>query len=292
MIGRALGSRAVRAGLRAPWRNLTPAIWTYVFGALASLPVALAGAFLVHERLSRSLSAGDFAARIDPVLVAELLSEQGEGVRGLLPVFIGTLAFWLAISTYLSGATLSAVTRSEGPRTGEFFAEGGRVFGRLLRLLCLAIPFVALVVGAPTFFLAKALKAITEDWISEQAVVAAKLSLALVVAIILAWASGASDLMRIEAVARGERRARYAFVRGLFRAGRHPVALLVVVTPFAVMSIGITIAFSLVDIEIGRSSWVAIAAGFVFQQGIAFARALLRVGLLAATVALVDGSAR
>jgi hypothetical protein len=128
---------------------------------------------------------------------------------------------------------------------------------------------------------------LTEDWISEKGLLLANLLTLLVAGLLIAWVTGAYDFMRVEAVARGEHRARYAFIRGLARAARHPVAVLVLSIPFALLALALTVAASLIDVEIGRSSWTMIVLGFILEQATCFSRAVLKVGLAGAQVAYV-----
>src|SRR5205823_988972 len=91
--------------------------------------------------------ANDFAAGLDPVLFAQLIREKGPALSTLIPILIGSLLSWALISTYSAGAILSAVSRADPSRTGDYFSAGGRVFGRLLRLMLFGLPFELLLTG-------------------------------------------------------------------------------------------------------------------------------------------------
>ena len=110
--------------------------------------------------------------------------------------------------------------------------------------------------------------------------------------LVFTWATGAYDFMRVEAVARGEHRARYAFVRGLARAVRHPLRVLSVELPLGGGALLLTIVASVLDAHISRGSWAAIIFGLLLEQLTAAARALIKVSLAGAEVAYVMLSGR
>jgi hypothetical protein len=279
-------------GLRAGLRHRTAAIWTYVAVAAASIPFAFVAGYIAQDRFAHSAAAESFARHLDPVMMFELVRAQLVGVDALLPGLGGALVLWCLISTYAYGATLSVVSRVDPARTSDFFSAGGRAFGRLLRLLAFGMSFVILATGLVTWGLYKMSVLITEDWVSEKGVLVFRLGATAIGLLVFVWASGAYDFMRVEAVARGEHRARYAFVRGVARAVRHPIAVLVVELPFALGAVLLTVLASLVDVHVARSSWFMIILVFLFQQLVAFARALIKVSLAGAEVAYVLLSGR
>lgn len=281
-------SRAVMLGIRVGTTNRAATTWAYVAVAGVSLPIGLVVGGIVQERFGFSLAASDLVRRADPMLVLELWRDRRHALETLAPLLIGTVIVWTVLSTYLAGAILASVARADRARTGEFFAGGGRVFGRLLRLLALGLPFVLLAGGLPSFGLYKVVNVATENMVSEKAVFALRLITLFLALAFIGWASGAYDLMRIEAVARGEHRARYAFVRGLFRAARHPFALVSVAVPFALAVLMITVIGYLIEVHVVTGSWVLIWIMIVLEQAIAYFRALLRVSLAASEVALVS----
>lgn len=279
--------RALSVGLQAARRNLGPIVWTYLASLLSAFPLALAAGFIVQRRFGSSLEAARFATGLDPQLMMEMVMAEKASLAVFVPLIAGAMLFWGAMSAFLSGAVLLAVGAEAPPRTGELFSGGGRVFGRLLRLILFGVPFAALVtglVGAGIFALTDWM---AEDWVSEKGVLAVRVGSLLVVGLALAWSNGAYDLMKVEAVAKGEHRARYAFVRGLKRALVHPLELMAVYLPFVVAAIAVTVVSSLLDVRIPRSSWILLVVGLLLQQGTAFFRAAVRVGLFGAEVAYV-----
>jgi hypothetical protein len=278
---------AIKHGLRAALRHYPAAVWTYVLVSLGALPVAVALGALVQQRYGDSLDAGAFARALEPLLVTELAIREERALGMIAFMLGGTVFLWAIVSTFLAGATINAVSRAEQTRTGEFFAGGGRVFGRLMRLLPLALPFSLLAVGLPAFLLNKLATSIIRDLASDRGAVLVRWATIAIALVLLAWTSGAYDLMRVEAVARGEHRARYAFWRGLMRAVKRPLSVLALSSSFGVAGVALTLLVSLGDVELSRSGWFAIVIGFLLQQAIAFVRALLRVGLAGAEVAYV-----
>jgi hypothetical protein len=281
--------RALARGIRSARINLGPVTWTYVASLLSALPLAIGAGAVVHGTYAKSLEASAFAARLDPSLMAELLRARGDALSLYLPMIAGAMIFWAGLSAFLAGAVIMAVSSEEPPRTGDFFSGGGRVFGRLLRLVLLGLPFTILCAGAVGFGAHLLTEWIIEDWVSEKGVIAVRIAAVAVTGLVLAWANGAYDLMRVESVAKGEHRARWAFWRGLKRAAAHPMQLLALYLPFVGAAILLTLAVSLIDVRVARSSWVLVVAGLVLQQATAFLRAALRVGLAAAEVSYVRG---
>lgn len=279
--------RALTVGLQAVRRNLGPVTWTYLASLLSAFPLAVAAAFVVQRKFGSSLEAARFASGLDPELMMELVKESSGALLVFVPLIAGAMLFWGGLSAFLTGAVLLAVGSEEPPRTGEFFSGGGRVFGRLLRLVLFGLPFAGLVTGLVGAGVVALSDWMAEDWVSEKGVIAVRLGSLLVIGLTLAWANAAYDLMKVEAVAKGEHRARYAFARGLKRAVRHPIELLALYLPFVVAALLVTVCSSLVDVRIPRSSWFLVLVGLLLQQGTAFFRAVLRVGLAGAEVAYV-----
>jgi hypothetical protein len=278
---------SIRLGLRTGVANRTAAVWTYVTTLAAALPPAVIAGVVIHSRLGHSLSNGEFAKHLDPILWVQLVRDRGPGVEAIIPAFIGGLVLWAIVTTYTAGAIISAVSRSEPVRSGEFFGSGGRVFGRLMRLLSLGLPFVLLLTGLSAFGLYKGTNWLTENFISEKAVLGIRIASVILGALVFSWASGAYDFMKVEAVARGEHRARYAFVRGLSRAARAPIPVLFITVPFAGTAALATIVWSLADAHLSRSSWLLFAIGLLAQQAVVFFRALVKLSLFGAEVAFV-----
>jgi hypothetical protein len=279
----------VRA-FRAARLNVGAVTWTYLASLMLALPLAIGAGTVVSSKFGRSLEATAFAARLDASLLAEFVRSQGDALLSYAPMLAGAMIFWGALTAFFSGAVIMAVSAEEAPLTGAFFSGGGRVFGRLLRLVLLGLGFTVVTVGAVgagIWFLAEWA---IEDWISEKSVMAVRVGCVLLTALALAWVNGAYDLMKVEAVAKGEHRARWAFWRGLRRAARHPLELLRVYLPFVGAGLVLTVLSSLLDVQIARSSWLWVIVGIVLQQATAFARAMLRVGLAAAEVAWVRGA--
>lgn len=276
-------------GVRAARRKRGAVVWTYLAALLSSLPLALVIAKMVDSEFAKTLEADLFARHVDVMLMAEFVLDRAQTLMMLVPLLLGASVFWAGLSTFLNGAVLLAVHAEEAPSTSEFFAGGGRVFGRLLRLFFLGVGFelvmVALFVGL-TF---KGASVVTEDWVSERSILGVKVFAAGVSALIICWAVGAYDLMKVEAVAKGEHRARYAFVRGLKRAVLGPVKLLGIVVPFAGGAVVVGLIGTLIDVRITRSSWGLIVLGLVVQQLAVLVRAALKVGLAGAEVAYVRG---
>lgn len=279
-----LVTSSVRAGFGAGRMSVSAAIWTWIAVLLVSLPLASAVGALVHQTMGTSLRSDLFAEGLDAVHLAALIRVGKPVFATFLPIIVSSILLWAVLSTFLTGATIAALSRGAPTSTHELFTGSGRVFGRLMRLNAFGIPFWCLTVGLTAWGASKGLGRLTEGWISEKAVLFARLiGMALVVAV-AGWASSACDLMRVEAVSRGEQRARWAFVRGLGRAVSRPISAACVVVPFGALSLCLSCLGLFFDVRLGRGSVVAIVLGFVLEQGLAFARAWLRVAMLGAEV--------
>lgn len=281
---------AIRAGIAGALRVWPAAVWLYLVTAFSALPVFLAVAALVFEGTARMAEAAEVATGFDPVLLYSLLLRNRSAVYTVIPMFAGVVILWVVGTTYLSGATIAAVSRRDGTSTHELMTGGGRVFGRLLRLLMFGGPFWVIVVGASAYGLYQGTEWLARDLLSERGAFFLRAGAAALALLIIVWTSGALDQMRVEAVARGEHRARYAFWRGLHRAVLHPWIIFRTTFVFTATMVLITVLWSLLEVHIPRSPQLLIALIFIVQQAIAFGRAFLRVATFAAAVDL-SGSA-
>lgn len=285
MSGRKKGA-VVRAGVAAAWANLGAVTWRYVASLVSALPFALAFGLVVDGYFAKSLTAETFAAGVDLVLLVEFALANKDALVALVPVLAGGVILWSAISAFLTGGVLSTVAADHPLRTNELFAAGGRGFGRLMRLLPFGAVFTVVALVLPAVGLFALHHEVTESWVSERGVVATRLAVLLLVVLLFAWANGAYDLMKVEAVAHGEHRARYAFWRGLVRAAKAPISLVVVYLAFVVVAVVVTLAASLIDVRLARTGAVTIAAAFVLQQATAYVRAFVSVALAGAEVTM------
>lgn len=276
----------MKSGVNAAIRCWPAAVLNYVATALISLPLALAVGYSFHTHLSASADADIYARGLDPTMILAVLTAKEAAAVALVVVVIGLVVLWGVASTYLTGATLAVLVTPRSTSAHDLYESGGRVFGRLMRLLGFSGPFWLLVVGLPSYGLYKGIEALTRDWASERAVLAARLAALGIAVLLLCWASTTCDLMRVEAVARGERRARFAFWRGLVRGAKKPFAPLSIAFIYTGAMVVVTLLHSLFDAHFARSSMVWIAVGFVLQQAVAFSRAFLRVAALGSAVDL------
>ncbi len=275
-----------RRGVSAARENLAAVTWRYVASFFSALPLALAFGAIVDGYFASSLEAERFAEGVDLQLWAELLFDRGDALAVFAPLVLGASIFWIAVSTFLTGGVLATVHADVPLRTNELFAAGGRGFGRLMRLFPLGAGFTAVVVGVVAGGLTFLHNEGTEDWVSEKGVVATRLVCLAVIALVAAWANAAYDLMKVEAVTRGEHRARYAFVRGVAAAARSPLRVLAVYLPFVFAALIVTLLVSLIDVRIARTNGVWVFVAFALQQGVAYFRAFTSVALAGAEVRL------
>lgn len=278
---------AAKSGLRLARQRLSLSAWVYSATLVSALPFGIGVGSLLHSELSHRAVAGEFAEGLAPDLMVELLLEHGSALSTMVPLLLGVWLAWLFMSTFLTGAVMMAACSEDPGDTSEFFARGGRVYGRLLRLLIFAAPYGTIAIGLVVVLATKLSGWLVEDWVSDGAAFAAKWGLALAALGLIAWIVGSLDFMRVEAVAKGERRARYAFVRGLARSLRSPIRTLAVVLPFMLAGVGMTLLGALADSHLTRSGWIVIGLGLILQQGIAFSRSFFRVAQLCSEVAFV-----
>src|SRR5688572_23303191 len=119
--------------------------------ALLSLPIALYVFMCVFPAVGASLYAEAFAAGLEPIAWLSILLKHEAGLPAAGALAAGLVGLWAIVSTYLNGATIAALSRSERISTNELYSSGGRVFGRLLRLLPLATTFWGLLVGGSAY---------------------------------------------------------------------------------------------------------------------------------------------
>lgn len=282
----------VLGGLKIARRRLGVVTWLYVVSLFAALPFGLAAAWLTEQTFASSLVGDELLRHLSTDLLLEWLRQERRAVGLMVPFGAGVVLSMLGWSAFFDGAVVSAVA-SEGPvRTGDFYSGGGRVFGRMLRLLCFGLPFTLLVTGGTGLALLRGLRSLTADWIDERAVFGAQLGSLLLLALILSWCKGAHDLMKVEAVAKGEHRARWAFWRGLSRALVAPHSVLAANLPFLGLGVLLTIVGLSLDLQIQRIEPTGIALAFALEQGAAFLRSFLEVAMTGAMVGLARGRGR
>lgn len=291
MTAPAVGA-AVRRGLSHGAKNLHITAWMYVFSLFAALPAGLCAGALVHGYFGDSLASEVFAAGLDVGLAVELVMKRSAALQLLPAVLLGSLSSWVLLSAIVNGALLYAVSCDAQPMTSELFSGAGRAFGRLIRLFFLGVPFVLVPVGLVAAGASWLAAEVSEDWTSERGVLVLRLAALALTAAAALWLKGVYDLMKVIAVVKGERRARYAFLDGVKLGLRHPLRTVILHLPFALLVFGLTFAFSLADVEWTRGSWWAIGLGIAFQQAVALVRAWVHVSLAAAEVVFVRSAGR
>lgn len=276
-------------GLRVAGRRLGVVTWIYVVSVFAALPFGLAFGFLADRSFSASAVGAALLTEAPMDLLLEWLRAERSAFSLFVPFGVGVLLSMLGWSAFFDGAVVAAVA-NEGPvRTGDFYSGGGRVFGRMLRLLVFGLPFTCAITGGAGALLYFGERRLTEGWVDERAVFGVQVAALVLLLIVLSWCKGAHDLMKVEAVAKGEHRARWAFVRGAARALVAPHRVLLANLPFLLAGTFLSgLAFT-VDPLIPRLEPQGIAAGFALGQGVAFSRAYLEVAMTAVMVRLVRG---
>jgi hypothetical protein len=136
--------RAIRDGAAAVKRHWR--VWALVWAATVgfALVLILPAAAVLHADLGHSLYAARMLDNFNPEWGAEFLLQTGTHPAVAIPPFIGALAAgYLLVMTFLNGGALAVFTG-----TDTFWTGCGRNFGRLLRLLLLALACYALIFAA------------------------------------------------------------------------------------------------------------------------------------------------
>lgn len=273
------------AGLRACRRHWLLAAWLYLTSSILSVPAALAVGYLVHRQVGATLSAADFADGTF-LLVCQFLAANITTLTSMLPWMVGLGLLWLVVHLFWRGALIENVLLDASPSLGELAASGAHNWPRLARLLPAGMLCLLVAGCLPIYALFKMVQSVSKSWYSEPAVLAANLGVAALGFLLIAFASGAHDLMRAHAVLADEARAPAAFYQGLRIAVRSPLRLLVACVPFVFSTLVLTIFVAHVCRYVAHSGWLAFCVVIGVQQAAAFLRAMLSVGLVGAEASL------
>lgn len=266
-------------GIERAWSARWAAVLLWLIGALLALPMGGLTAHIVHGFFAYSGAAEPVAADFVPLFAADLFMARQDALTSLVPAALSVLVLWVLVQPWMQAYTLGAV-RGRGP--GAF---AGRMYGPLLRLAPLTWGFGALVLGPLIWGGGWLASEGLEAWTSERGVMAVRLLLALGLALVLAWISGAAELARVERTLNPEPAAWRVLVSALRQSLRHPGLGTSAVIVFGGAAALLSLLVSLWDAGTPRTSGLLIAGVIVVQQLAALSRAGLRVALSGAVYA-------
>ena len=305
--------RRMTAGLgrAVAWPRLVAVTW------LANLLVALPAAVMLGDRLRRSvgkseagerlLEGFDFSWHGEFMSDAEGLERTFEPGRLVTGGWLENLDGWwsgrlfeqpAAILAFGGLFTLVWILLSAGVvahyhrppqrfRLAEFLADGGGFFFRFLRLSLISAP-----IYYGIFRLARWLFPSIEDAMrdvtAERTVLVYNLLAALVIVVLIATVKMGFDYARIAMVVEERRSSLLAALRGLGFVVRRPLVTWGLLLSFALLGL-VLLALRLWLVPgVGQQSILAILAVFLLGQAFLLARLGLRLGLLAAELALYE----
>ncbi|MDJ0975401.1 MAG: hypothetical protein QNJ98_13130 [Planctomycetota bacterium] len=201
--------------------------------------------------------------------------------------------FWIGIVAWLFGALvnggyLGTMRTGERVTFGSFLEQGGRSFGRMLRVgIVFALAYYVLATAVMVVW-AKAAE-VNEVWsaTSETKWWGDLIRFSVMIVAFL-WMRVAADLARADLVRTGRRSALLAYLRGIGWTLRHPLRTfglaLFVGAPAFLLLIGLGILLGVVD---SGGLWMLLL-GFVVVQLAAFVRLAARAAVLTGSLVLLD----
>jgi hypothetical protein len=282
----------VSAGLRhalACWR---PLLAVLVVQLLLGLTVAVP----FQARMSQRLGAHEQAGRAGVAFSSDVWEDAKRLEQPLLEG-LPVVLFWVILVAWLFGAVAAGgflgIAASPGPASvGRFFAEGGKSFGRMLRV---GIVFgVALVIVGRIVF--EAWGAAVES--SEKAAVSEGVAWwggrvrEAAFLLFFLWFRAAADLARADLVVFGRKSALRAFVRRLGSTLRRPLASLLPALALGLPAFAAILALSLAMPDPAARGWGALLGAFLLLQAAVILRWASRAAVLAADAAIVERLAK
>lgn len=227
-------------------------------------------------QLDMSVHAAKFASQFDPVMFADLLGAT-RGSRGLIATstLLG-FAMALLLSPLLTGFTITAIRSGRRLRFGELIHGGVSEYGKLFRLLLLAIlPLgIALALGVlvTNFAGRNADTAIVAGSLARGSNIAFALSVALLV-IAHAMVEAGRAHFAADASLHSAWRATW---RGMKLVLRRPLAMLGSYGLIAIVGLAVAAAFGIWRINVVPTTVGGLLAAFAITQCIALALAWMR----------------
>ena len=270
------------AAVRRHWRL---GIVAYGLSVVVSVPVAIAVGLAMQWYFGhRDVGVAMSAVVSVPAWVEFRAANPAAGVMVFAAVAAAGIGGLIA-QAMLAGAVLGCCRQPETTTIRSALQRGGQHLTGLVGLSFLGTPFV-LGVAYGAFTVADRLNTVfTEGTTSDVTLVVVRLVLMFVALIVVVWASGTHDLMRVCKVDGAG--VFHAFIAGLWRGLRRPGHLLARSLPWLLAAWLLTLGISVLDAQVPWSSQGAFAAGVLLQQSLCLMRALLRVAGLAAVQGLV-----
>ncbi len=200
-------------------RRLALRLWLASF--LFTLLVVAPAAFVTHDQLAHSLTAGTVLAKLDIHWLTDLSSRYLDVAPAFLALVAAAAILYLLLVVFLNGGVIGGLQRPAGTTTlAVFFHDCGLYFWRFLRLFLLSLPVYLLALGISMPLLRITLGAIgrraTTEW---PAMIAANLRL-LILVLLLGIVSMFFDYVKIGLAARDGRKVLNEAWRTLKTVGR------------------------------------------------------------------------
>ena len=268
--------------IRRQWRL---ALAAYFMLAVVTLPTGVAVGVLMHEFFGAREVGALVAARPHFPSFVEVVIERPTSWSVVLAVVIVAALTWWIVQTYIVGAVLASGRLGKPVTMRGALALGGRQLWGLVGLALMGLPFVLVFGGLAFLAVSKLTEALTEGTTSTATIMAVRMSLTFVALVILVWASGTHDLMRVKKVDGAG--VFSAFAGGLWSGLWRPFSVIGRALPWALAAWLLTLVISFVDAQFVWSTPAAVAMGIGLQQLLVLLRVLTRFGGLGAIQSLV-----
>ena len=270
-----------RSGLSDAARRpkLLATLWALNLGLAAAATLPLAG--WLSAVLPLAPEADLLVNRYSFGVAAELQQDAGPAMRLVWAAVLGTSLLALLAGPLLAGGILETLGSSDRrPFFHRFFRGGGHFYGRFLRLAVLFAVSTALVAGIAAGILRAALRPLRESaW--EPGAPVARLILLTAVLAIVAWFWTGLDYARIHVSRDDSRRMWRAWMSGLRFATRFRGRAFALLALNGLLTLALAAAYLGFRLAVPSHTLGLIALMFVAQQAFMWARAGLRVALVA-----------
>jgi len=248
----------VRAAARLVWRRQHILWWIYALNFSLALMGTLPFSLRLSRVLDRSLAAERLYKGFDLTVFIELVTQPDVSLRALVPgSFLFTLLFFVTM-LFLTGGILEAYRYDRKLKPGEFFYSCGtffRPFVRLLGLLLIVLVPVGVLFGLVQRWSNRLAADAPWEMLGFWVQVGGTMVMLFLFMVVRLW----FDMAQVCAVAEGELRMRYAFVRGYkLTFGNFGVLIWIYLRILLATAVGLVLPLW-VWVELVRPEWVAVS---------------------------------
>lgn len=258
--------KSIFAGMGTSLRKPRLLLILYAVNLLFAVLIAVPALVVIQRELGPSLF-GLSVRPVDPAWLGEAALKYGSALPALAAGFVAAGLAYLVLHIFLNGGIVGRLLDREG-RAGlaEFAADGGRYFGRYVRLFLIGVVFLVLTLGVFMSLVGALFEPLSTSALTEWPPLILSNLHFLIALLLLSVVHMILDYARIAVVADGERK--------VFRALRHALAFLrkrffrawTIYLLIVALSVTGTVLFYVLFGRLGDPSLGRVATGLVWMQ--------------------------